>query len=144
MGRMLPTLKTVCKPFYAAQAGAPAMADKPLTAAEMERNRHLLRHVKKWLKHRDKTQRDLANHLGLSDASISKWLMGRQAMTVAQFVEVSNFLSATPEQLLFAPPDRFRADRYRVAAQVAAELSDADLAAWVQVGRSMRARDAAD
>lgn len=79
------------------------MPDKQLTPDEMGHNSSVLRHIKTWLKHRDRTQRELANHLGLSEASISKWLKGQQAITMTQFVEVAKFLDASPERLFSAP-----------------------------------------
>lgn len=111
--------------------------DKALTPDEIDRNRKLLRHVKPWLKHRDLTQRRLADLLDVSEPTVSKWLNGKQAMTVAQFQAVASLVNATPEEMML-PPDRSpRALRYRDLARIAGRLSDQQLAALTTLAETM-------
>lgn len=114
------------------------MPDKSLSPYEEEQNRHALRHVKAWLKFRDMTQRRLADDLGMSEPAVSKWLRGKQAMSVAQFVRVAQLLDAKPDELLFAPTERAKALRYAKLAEGLEQLTDAQLAAVQVVVDGMR------
>lgn len=114
------------------------MPDKSLTPHEAEQNRNALQHVKAWLKFRDMTQRRLADHLGMSEPAVSKWLRGKQAMSVAQFVRVAALLDARPDELLFAPTERVKASRYNKLAEGLDQLTDAQLAAVQVVVDGMR------
>lgn len=112
--------------------------DKKLTPEETEQNRAALRHVRAWLDYREMTQRRLAELLGMSEPSVSKWLQGKQVMSVAQFVQVAQLLDARPDELLFAPKDRARAGRYRRIAQGIEEMTDAELDALATMVEAMR------
>lgn len=114
------------------------MPDKPLTPDEIERNRNALRHIKPWLKYRRLTQRQLADRLGMSEPAVSKWLRGIQGMSVAQFMQIASILEASPDELLFAPPEAQKATRYRKAAEIAHDLDESELEAWIAVGNAMR------
>ena len=114
--------------------------DKKLTPEEQEQNRVALRHVRAWLDYRGMTQRRLADLMGMSEPAVSKWLQGKQAMSVAQFVQVAQLLDAKPEELLFAPSDRARANRYRQIAQGIEKMTDAELDALNVMIQAMKKR----
>jgi transcriptional regulator with XRE-family HTH domain len=116
------------------------MPDKPMTPEEILRNKRLLTHVKAWLRFRDKTQRNLAEALDVSEPSVSKWLRGKGPVTVAQFVQIAQFLDAEPEELLNAPPDADKARRYRRIAEVARDMPDDALEAWLSLGKQLATR----
>ncbi len=113
------------------------MPDKPLTKEEVERNRNALRHVKTWLRYREMTQRELSEQLDMSEPAVSKWLRGLSSMSMAQFMQIAAILRCKPEDLLFPPADEGRGERYRAAAEIAENLTSAELAAWITVGKAM-------
>lgn len=114
------------------------MPDKVLSESEARLNREALRHIPAWLRLRDLTQRDLAERMSVSEATVSKWLQGKQSMTVAQFVAISRILGASPEEALMPPQDTGAAYRYREIAEIVDSLSPEDLAAFVAIGRSLQ------
>lgn len=113
------------------------MPDKPLTPEQIAHNKRLLTYVKAWLRFRDKSQRDLADALDLSEPTISKWLRGHVSVTVAQFSDIARFLDASPEELLNAPPSAGKARRYRQIAEVAQGMPDEALEEWLALGRRL-------
>lgn len=113
------------------------MPDRPLSPEEIAANLRLLTHVKDWLNFRDVNQRGLADGLGVSEPTVSKWLRGTQPMSAAQFVKIAEFLDATPEQLLSAPPDAPRAARYQKIAEVAQDMPEDALDEWLSLGRRL-------
>lgn len=114
------------------------MADKKLSPDEIAANRHTLRFLKSWLKVKGLKQRDLAEHLDMSEPSISKWLNGKAPMTMSQFARVAELLGAKPEDLLFSPEDAEKSERFKAASELANELDDEAFAAWILAGRAMR------
>jgi transcriptional regulator with XRE-family HTH domain len=120
------------------------MPDKPMTPDEIIRNKRLLTHVKAWLRFRDKNQRTLAEALNVSEPTISKWLQGKVAVTVAQFSQIAGYLDAAPEELLNAPPDADKARRYRRIAEVAQGMPDEALEEWLSLGRRLSQPDKRD
>lgn len=103
------------------------MPDKDLTTEDVRRNQIALRYVKAWLTYRGMTQKRLADMIGMSEPAVSKWLRGKQSMTLAQFTLVADLLDARPDELLFAPPDRSKATRYRKIAEGIKDMSDDNL-----------------
>jgi len=114
------------------------MPDKMLSESEIGLNREALRHIPAWLRLRSLTQRDLAERMGVSEATVSKWLQGKQSMTVAQFVAISRILGAAPEEALMPPPDAAVVYKYKEIAEIVDTLSSDDLAAFVAIGRSLQ------
>jgi len=117
------------------------MPDKPMTPDEIIRNKRLLTHVKAWLRFRDKNQRTLAEALDVSEPTVSKWLQGKVAVTVAQFSQIASFVDAAPEELLNAPPDADKARRYRRIAEVARDMPDEALEEWLSLGKRLAQHD---
>jgi transcriptional regulator with XRE-family HTH domain len=93
------------------------MPDKKLTPEEIAANRRAVQHVSEWLRYRDYTQIKLADSLGVSKATISKWLSGTQGMSVAQFLDIARFCDCRPEELMMSPNHRETAIRYRRLAE---------------------------
>lgn len=114
------------------------MPDKILSESEIGLNREALRHIPAWLRLRGLTQRDLAERMGVSEATVSKWIQGKQSMTVAQFVAISRLLTVSPEEALMPPQETIAAHRYREIAEIVDTLSADDLAAFVAIGRSLQ------
>jgi transcriptional regulator with XRE-family HTH domain len=123
---------------------APRMPDKPMTPAEIEANRRLLTYVRAWLKIRNMNQRELAEALHVSEPTISKWLKGTVAVTVAQFNQIATVLELQPEQLLMAPPDADRARRYARIAEVARSMPEDALEEWLSLGKRLSGRNKQD
>lgn len=86
----------------------------------------------------------MADALGLSEPTISKWLRGQVSVTVAQFGQIAAFLDAQPEELLNAPPAADRARRYRRIAEVAQKMPDDALEEWLALGRRLAEAPKAD
>lgn len=117
------------------------MKEKQLTPEEVAKNRHTLRFVKSWMKLRKITQRKLAEDLSMSEPSVSKWLNGKVNMTLSQFVRVAEILEARPEELLFDPAEKDKAQKYKEAAELAENLDPEAFEAWIAAGKAMRKRD---
>jgi len=113
------------------------MPDKQLSSEEMQRNKAPLRYVKDWLIFREQSQRRVAEAVGVSEATVSKWLKGSQAVTVAQFSAIAKFLDADPTELMSSPPDRKKAAIYRMVGQVAQDLPSDALEEWLAIGRRL-------
>lgn len=114
-----------------------AMPDKIVTPAEIARNKTALRHIGAWLTFRDLTQAQLAERLSVSEATVSKWLSGRQRMSVGQLVTIAHILD-TPWEALFEPPGQDGAgSRYKELAQAAQGLGSEELKHLSAIARSM-------
>jgi transcriptional regulator with XRE-family HTH domain len=120
------------------------MPDKPLSPADIAANRALLMHLREWLTYRNVSQRAFAERLETSEASVSKWLKGTQAMTLAQFSKIAALLGASPSELLLAPPRRAKAERYERVGNVARDMPDDALEEWLALGRRLTGKPAAD
>lgn len=105
------------------------MPDKKLSSSEIAANRSDMAGIRAWLKYRGHNQRFIAEALGVSDATVSKWLSGKQSMTVAQFRQIAGLLDATPEELMAGPEQRARSSRYQRLASLAARMTDDQLQA---------------
>lgn len=114
------------------------MPDKVLSEVEISLNREALRHLPAWLRFRRLSQHEIAERLGVSDPTVSKWLQGKQSMTVAQFFAIARILNAGPEEVLFPPPPNGAAERYREIAEIVEDMSAEDLQAYVTIGRSLQ------
>lgn len=123
-------------PTFKGQNGR--MKEKQLTPEEIAKNRHTLRFVKSWMKLRKITQRKLAEDLSMSEPSVSKWLNGKVNMTLSQFVRVAEILEAHPEELLFDPAEKDKAQKYKEAAELAENLAPDAFEAWIAAGNAMR------
>nr|MBS0962686.1 helix-turn-helix transcriptional regulator [Acetobacter persici] len=93
------------------------------------------------MKLRKITQRKLAEDLSMSEPSVSKWLNGKVNMTLSQFVRVAEILEARPEELLFDPAEKDKAQKYKEAAELAENLDPEAFEAWIAAGKAMRKRD---
>ena len=118
-----------------------AMADKQLTPAEIAARREQLRYLTVWLDYRGVTQRRLAERLSVSEATVSKWLGGTQAMSVAQLATIAQLLDCEPYELLCAPHETATAKRYKDFAEILDGLSPGDLDHYIAIGRAMAKRD---
>ena len=115
------------------------MPDKRLTAAEISQNRDILRFVRLWIIFRGTTQKRVAEELGVSQATVSKWLAGRQTISAAQFVTLCRLLSAAPEDVLSGPPlvENGRAVQWRRLADLTASLSSEQLDVLIAMGEQL-------
>lgn len=68
--------------------------------------RELLEHVPAWLKFRGLKQKDLAEYLGTTEGSVSKWISGGDAMKFGLIAKIATFLQAEPGDLMHPPPGR--------------------------------------
>jgi transcriptional regulator with XRE-family HTH domain len=113
------------------------MPDKPLTAAEIAAKARRLALLRARIKTSGHNQRSIAEKLEVSEPTVSKWLSGKQAMTVEQFCEIAALIGAEPEEVIGGPEGKARVIRYRELASIAAELTDEQLKALEAVARQM-------
>ena len=113
------------------------MPDKRLSPEEIERNRTMLLHLRTWFLFRDLTQEEIANRLGVSAGTLSKWLGGTQAMSVGQFTALAQLLKAEPSQLLLPPGETEQAAEYEDVSHILANLEPEAKAQWIGVGKAM-------
>ena len=114
------------------------MADKTLTPEEIERNRTALRHIPAWLRFRELSQVQLAERMDVSEATVSKWLQGKQRMSVGQFVLIAYILGTSPDKMLDPPGEDGSGSRYKELAESAQGLTDDELTHLAFIARSMR------
>ena len=117
---------------------AHVMVDKALTPEEVFRNREALKYLPPWLRYRGLSQRSLADAMGVSEPTISKWLSGKQSMTVAQFSRIASLLNAKPSDILFSPEDKERLGRYERLARIVGDLPDDTLDVLIEAAERMR------
>lgn len=111
------------------------MTEKGLSPEQEEYNRQILRFVRPWMRFRKLSQRAIADGLGLSEATVSKWLNGRQTITIAQFTALCQLLSAAPEEVLCGSPHDFHdGNLMRRLAELSQQLTDEQLRAMIAVG----------
>ena len=100
-------------PWNAAQAQALPMPTIPETPDEHEARRRLqlaeqrtlLEHLKGWIRLRGLKQKQVAEALGVSEATVSCWIAGTQSMNVGQLRQIAVLLGAKPEDLLRSPAE---------------------------------------
>lgn len=111
------------------------MPDKDLTPEEESANREILRFVKPWMVFRRLSQKRISEELGVSQATVSKWLSGRQAITIAQLSAIARLLLCSPEDILAGPPTELGAGtRLRRLVELTESLSPEQLDAMIAVG----------
>lgn len=107
-----------------------ALVEKGAAGAVMARTQH---YIGAWREHLGLTQDSLAQKIGVTKGTISRWEAGKRDMGLADLVNVANALGVEPLALLRAPEDYDAAkaiDRFarlvdRVGAERAQKLLDA-------------------
>ncbi len=105
------------------------MADKSLSPEEIAQNRELAAPLRAWLKRSKHNQKYIADQLNVSEPTVSKWLSGKQTMSVPTFMAIAALLGAQPEEALGGPEHRERAARYKRLSDIVARLNDDQLRA---------------
>jgi transcriptional regulator with XRE-family HTH domain len=112
-----------------------------MMVTEIAARRGQLRYLTVWLRYREVSQRWLAERLGVSEATVSKWIGGTQAMSVAQLATVAQLLDCEPYELLWSPHETAKSKRYKEFAEILDSLSPSDLDHYIAIGRSIAKRD---
>lgn len=110
------------------------MSKTKLSQAEIDQNLRMVSHLKAWLRAKKCTQEHIANELGVSHGTVSKWLRGYQAMNLSQFSAVAALLGVAEEKLLFAPEQAEDAQSYLEAGRIIQALNPAKLRRWLDLG----------
>lgn len=111
------------------------MPEKGLTPEQEQFNRNVLRFVRPWMRFRKLSQRVIAERMDVSEATVSKWLNGRQTITIAQFSTLCRILTASPEDVLCGTPqDMHDGGLMRRLAELSQSLTDEQLRAMIAVG----------
>ncbi len=113
------------------------MPDKKLTPEQIAANQDALRFLPLWLNFRERSQRWLAEQLGVSEPTVSKWLSGHQQMTVSRLSQIAALLEAAPEDLLFPPLKHGRGAKYKRIADLADNMPDEALDRWLSLGEML-------
>jgi transcriptional regulator with XRE-family HTH domain len=66
----------------------------------------MLQHVPAWLRFRGMNQRQLAERLGVKEASLSKWLAGTDNMRVGLLRQIARIVKAEDGDLMEPPPGK--------------------------------------
>lgn len=115
------------------------MADKDRSPEEVQANLELVRHIPAWLKRKRKTQQWLADGIGKSTGTVSKWLSGQQGVSAGQLYEVAQLLGVEVRLLLSSPDDISALPDYAPAIELLLALSAADRGRWLEFGRNLAA-----
>lgn len=84
----------------------------------------MLEHLPKWLRLRGLRQKDVAQALGVSEASVSNWIRGNQQMSVGQLRQIALLLKADPSDLLREPDERALSPKVERTLTLMDQLSD--------------------
>ena len=117
------------------------MADKQLSAAEIAVNQQFVDPIKKWMRIKGLSRSEMMTNLCISEATLSKWLSGKQTMSVAQFNAVAALLGLKPHQVLSEaamPESMDRLNAYQELAEIASSLDTSQVAALAVVGKAMK------
>lgn len=106
---------------------------------QLAEQRTMLEHLRDWLRMRNLSQRHVAQALGVSDASVSNWIAGKQQMSVGQLRQIALLLNAKPEDLLRAPPSDGLAAKVEETLAVMDALTDDEWATVMQAARAIAA-----
>lgn len=110
-----------------------SMPDKILTAAEIEKNLSIVRHVRLWMKFRSLTQAKIADLMGVSEGLVSKWFNGKQTMDGQQIVDLTKVLDISIQMLLTPPGDEGAARRLTKLLEIARVADDNEIAAFASL-----------
>lgn len=107
--------------------------------AVLAEQRTLLEHLKAWLRLRDLQQKDVAAALGVSEATVSAWIAGKQRMSVGQLRQIAFLLKAEAGDLLRAPLDHELSKKVQETLQLMEQLNDSEWDAVLQNARMIAA-----
>ncbi len=100
-----------------------------LSAEEVAKNRQIMRYGRAWIKFLSLTQSKIAILMNVSEPTVSNWLSGKQSMSTAQLVELSEKLGIDVATFLTAPGDKAQAVRVRRLIALAQSITDDELSA---------------
>jgi len=117
----------------------------PETSEEFEARRQamlaeqkmMLEHLPKWLRLRNLRQKDIAQALGVSQATVSQWIKGVHNMSVGQLRQIAVLLKAEPGDLLRAPDDRDISKKVEETLALMGDLSDEEWNVVLQTARTI-------
>ncbi|WP_158295642.1 helix-turn-helix domain-containing protein [Crenalkalicoccus roseus] len=94
-------------------------------------------HLKAWREASGLTLKEVANRVGTTHATVSRWENGVQAIPPQKFKQLAVVYGATPAELLVAPADRDMALRFHRAAEIISVLSAEEVEQWLGLGHSL-------
>lgn len=94
-------------------------------------------HLRAWREAVGLTQQQVANKVGTTHATVSRWESGVQAIPPKKFNELAAVYGATPAELLFPPADRTMAQRLHRAVEIIKNLNDQEVEQWLGLGQSL-------
>lgn len=113
------------------------MPDKILTPEQIALNCECLRYVGDWLRYRRHNQAWLAEEMEVTASTISKWLKGKQPMTLAQFTAMARLLNCKPHELLFKPGDQQKSEKFKELSDIISKMGDNALNHFIGLGREL-------
>jgi transcriptional regulator with XRE-family HTH domain len=119
----------------------PILPETPEETAErnlqqLMEQRRMLRHVPEWIRRNNLRQKDVANALGVSEATVSKWFRGDQRMSVGQLRQIAALLKVHIGDLLQSPDDVRLGQKVEDTLAVMDKLTDEE---WERVMHIARA-----
>jgi transcriptional regulator with XRE-family HTH domain len=107
----------------------------------VQRSSRMHEHLKAWREACDLTQTQVANKLGTTHATVSRWESGVQAIHPKTFRRLADVYGATPAELLVSPLNRAMALRFHQAAEIISRLDDQEVEQWLGIGHSLAKRE---
>lgn len=93
------------------------------------------KNIKKWRERIGITQEALADYMGVSIPTVSRWETGVNAVNLRQLENIANCLHITVPQLLSDPDD---IEKYSDILRVAKNMDRETYDAWLNVGEVMK------
>jgi transcriptional regulator with XRE-family HTH domain len=103
----------------------------------MVRQKFALRHVPAWLRYREMTRKQLAADLNTTEATVSRWINGQNAMKVEDMQRLGEVLGLPREMLCFPPPRPEREDLLVEVSHIMARMPPDRLGRWIEIGHDL-------
>lgn len=92
--------------------------------AQLQEQARMVENIPLWLRKCGLKQKDVANALGVSEGTVSKWLHGEQGMSVGQLRQIAVLVGAHPGDLLRPPGSSGMGEKVEQTLKLMDQLSD--------------------
>lgn len=98
--------------------------------------------LKAWRRATGLSQQKVADMLGVTGATVSRWETGEGGITLQQFKALADLYNASPFELLVPPESREKATSIQEAFLIVSKMDPTDAAKWLAIGKTLADRTA--